>query len=485
MYVIGLDVGTTGTKAVVIDEKGMIRGSGYKEYELHSAPGGIVTQSAEDWWDAVCFAVKKAVSAVSDPENVTAIGLSTQGASMVAVDKNCRPLYDVMTWMDNRAVSETEYLDRTVGADRIYKKCGWRLAPWGDASKILWIKNHEPEIFSQTAKFLSTVEFVNFRLTNRAVIDPTNAAIRQLFDIGKADWDDEILAAVGIGRDVLPEITPTGECIGTLTPDAAEALGLSESVKVCCGAHDQYCASLGCGAVNTGDMLLATGTTWVVLGITKAAMYTDSGIAPGIHPAGGYGAMASIVSAGSALKWYKSIIDRDFKTIDIEAEKRVDSARELFALPYVAGAGFPHNRPEIHGAMFGLDICHDKYDIARAMMEGVAFEAKTVLDCFADQGMSIKTLMMTGGASRSRLWSEIVGYITGCDIYRMQEPETCCVGAGMLAAVGSGMFSDFGECKKCMVKSEKLDLPDASMYDYYREKEAKYKKLVGLVMKGI
>jgi sugar (pentulose or hexulose) kinase len=484
MYVIGLDVGTTGTKAVVIDEKGSICGSGYKEYELRSAPGGIVTQNAEDWWDAVCFAVKKAVSNVDDPENVRAIGLSTQGASMVPVDSSCHPLYDVMTWMDNRAVEEADYLDRTVGADEIYKKCGWRLAPWGDASKILWLKSNEPEVFAGASKFLSTVEFVNFRLTGHDVIDPTNAAIRQLFDISKADWDEDTLAAVGIGRDKLPNIVPTGECIGSLTAEAASALGLSTDVKVCCGAHDQYCASLGCGAVNEGDMLLATGTTWVVLGLTKAPMYTSSGIAPGIHPAGGYGAMASIVSAGSALKWYKGIIDGDFKTMDIEAEKRVDSARELFALPYVAGAGFPHNRPEVHGAMFGLDICHDKYDIARAMMEGVAFEAKSVLDCFADQGMNIKTLMMTGGASRSRLWSEIVGYITGCDIYRMQEPETCCVGAGMLAAVGSGMFSDFGECKKRMVKSEKLELPDSSMYAYYAEKEAKYKGLVSLVMKG-
>lgn len=477
MLVIGLDVGTTGTKAVVVDENGKVLGGGYKEYGLVSVYGRV-TQNACDWWDAAKFAITEAVKSV-DASEIKAISLSTQGSSMVPVNAEGEPIYDVITWMDTRSKQEAEELANAVGAEKIYRKCGWQVSPVLDAAKLIWLRQHENEVFKNADCFITTLEFINMHLTGRKVIDPTNAAIRQLFNIETGDWDDEILSACGITRERLPEVLPVGALVGNLTEKAASELGLSCDVKVYNGAHDQYCASLGSGAVEIGDMLLATGTTWVVLGVTPALLYTESHISPGIHPApGAYGAMASIVSAGSALNWYKSIIGDGFKTIDEEAEKRAESAKDLFVLPYVCGAGFPHGLPDLRGSMFGLDVGHDKFHIARAVMEGVAFEAKGVLDEFARQGMKIDKLMMTGGAARSRLWSEIVGYVTGCDIYRMNEPETCSVGAAMTAAVGVGMFESYDECRKSMVKSEKLELTDNGMKEFYAEKYARYKSLV-------
>lgn len=484
MLVIGLDVGTTGTKAIVCDEKGKILGSGYKEYELICDRAGFVSQKAADWWDAAIYAVRHATENI-DRSQIVAISLSTQGASMLAADKYGNALSEVITWMDNRAVAECEELDRTVGSETIYKKCGWRLTPAGDAAKIMWLRANMRDVFDSAACFPSTVEYMNFHLCGRYVTDPTNAAIRQLFNIETGEWDSEILAAVGIGADRLPEVMPIGACVGNLTAEAADALALSHYVKVYNGAHDQYCAALGCGAVNTGDMLLATGTTWVVLGVCDRLLYTKSHIAPGIHPAKGkFGAMASLVSAGSSLKWYKGIIDGNFAEMDAEAEKRAQSAKDLFFFPYLVGAGFPHNRPELHSSIFGLEVRHDKFDIARALMEGVAHETKLVLEEFSSQEMNIGTLMMTGGASRSRVWSEIVGYITGCDIYRMNEPETCSVGAAMIAFSGAGVFADYTECGRAMVRSEKLELPDKSMFEFYREKDARYRELLGLVLQS-
>lgn len=482
MLVIGLDVGTTGTKAVVVDGNGKVLGGGYKEYGLVSVYGRV-TQRAEDWWDAAKFAIREAVKTV-DASDIAAISLSTQGSSMVPVDKNGEPIYDVITWMDTRSKQEAEELADAVGAERIYRKCGWQVSPVLDAAKLIWLCQHENEVFAQADCFITTLEFINMHLTGRKVIDPTNAAIRQLFNIETGDWDDEILSACSITRERLPEVLPVGALVGNLTEAAAEELGLSTKVQVFNGAHDQYCASLGSGAVEVGDMLLATGTTWVVLGVTPGLLYTESHISPGIHPApGAYGAMASIVSAGSALNWFKGIIGDNFKTIDEEAAKRAEEAKDLFVLPYVCGAGFPHGLPELRGSMFGLDVGHDKFHIARAVMEGVAFEAKGVLDEFARQGMKIDKLMMTGGAARSRLWSEIVGYVTGCDIYRMNEPETCCIGAAMTAAVGAGMFSSYDECRSAMVKREKLELKDDAMREFYREKYARYTSLVDQVKK--
>lgn len=476
MLVIGLDVGTTGTKAVVVDRYGNTVGSGYREYGLHSE-GGRVTQSADDWWDSAVYAIRTAVKEVN-PEEIAAISLSTQGASMLCATKDGDPLSDVITWMDTRSADEAEALSAAIGKENIYRKSGWLPSPVLDAAKLLWIKKNEPELFERCAYFISTLEFMNMKLCGQCVIDPTNAAMRQMFNIETGKWDQEILDFIEIDESRLPRVLPIGAEVGTLTPNAAKALGLSTGVKVYNGAHDQYCASVGCGAVETGDMLLATGTTWVVLGITDKLLYTDNHISPGIHAVPGkFGALASLVSAGSALNWYRSIIDGNFRIMDEEAAKRQESAKDLFVLPYVCGAGFPHNRPDLRGMMIGLDKGHDRYDIARALMEGVAFEAAAVLSQFKENGMDISTLMMTGGAARSDLWSEIVGYVTGCDIWRMKEPETCCIGAAMTAAVGCGMFSDYNECRTVMVKREKLVLDDPAKREFYIEKSKKYASL--------
>ncbi|MBR6676684.1 MAG: hypothetical protein IKL24_05065 [Clostridia bacterium] len=476
MLVIGLDVGTTGTKAVVVDKSGNTLGSGYREYALKSE-GGKVTQSAGDWWDAAVYAIRTATKNI-DANRIVAMSLSTQAASMLCADRDGDAKSEVITWMDTRSSLEAEELSRAIGKEEIYKKSGWLPTPVLDAAKILWLKKNMPELFKATDYFISTLEYMNMKLCSRCVIDPTNAAMRQMFDIQTGKWDKAILDYIGIDESRLPEILPIGAKVGNLSATAAEELGLHTGVQVFNGAHDQYCASIGSGAIEAGDMLLATGTTWVVLGITDKLLYTESHISPGIHAVHGrYGALASLVSAGSALNWYRSIIDGDFKEMDRKAAERMESAKDLFLLPYVCGAGFPHNRPDLRGMMIGLDKGHDRYDIARALMEGVAFEAAAVLSQFKENGMDISTLMMTGGAARSDLWSEIVGYVTGCDIWRMKEPETCCMGAAMTAAVGAGIFKDYNECRSLMVKREKMNLDDPEKRAFYKEKATKYAAL--------
>ncbi len=477
MLVIGLDIGTTGTKAIVVDEKGTVLSSGYQEYGLTSRRG-LVTQNAEDWWNAAVRAIRTALQSVN-ASDVRAIGISTQGASMLAAQSDGTPLSQVITWMDTRAEKEAAVLSDTIGKEAVYRKCGWLPNPSLDAAKILWMKEHDPQTFAQADIFISTLEYINIKLTGQSCIDPTNAAIRQLFNMESGAWDEAILNLLGISQERLPQVLPVGSTVGTLTGEAAAALDLSQEVTVYNGAHDQYCASIGSGAADTGDMLLATGTTWVVLGVTDRLLYTDNHICPGIHPVQGkFGAMASLVSAGSALNWYKNIVGADFRTMDKEAATRAVGAKDLFVLPYVLGAGFPHNRTDLRGAMFGLDAGHDRYHIARAVMEGVAFEASIVLEQFAAEGMQIGKLMMTGGAARSDVWSEIVGYVTGCEIYRPSEPETCCLGAAMIAFVGLGVYDDFNTCRSAMVKSRKLELSDRAMYDFYQEKGARYRTLV-------
>lgn len=475
-YVIGLDVGTTGTKAVVCDEKGMILGKGYKEYDLIFGDRGRVEQRAEDWYGAACYAVKTAVeqSGVSG-DKIEAIALSTQGASMLAVDKNFNSLCNVITWMDKSTQSEVDELVARFGEESLYRKAGWPLGCANDIPKILWLKENRPEIFESAYSFVSTLEYMNFKMTGRNVSDPTNTAIRSLMDIEKGEYDADILDYLGIDGSKLPEIAPAGTLVGTLTAECAEAFGLSESVKIINGAHDQYCASIGSGAVSVGDMLVATGTTWVVLGITDKLIYTPSRVSPGIHPVEGlYGVMASLISAGSALKWYKNLINIDYSEIDAGASTRRDSAKDLLFAPYLAGAGFPHTDRNMKAGICGLEQSHDRFDIALALMEGVAFETKTVLREYEKFGCKISKLIMTGRTAHSDVWRGLVRDITDCEILITDEPDTCCVGAAIMAAVGVGIYPDYRTAAQNMVNIAKKDIPVRENVEFYREKYRKY-----------
>lgn len=481
MYVIGIDVGTTGTKVVLTDEKGNIVGKGYKEYSLVTLPGGKVEQRAEDWYDAAVFATRRATEGFCG--EVAAISLSTQGGSTLAVDENFEPLSMAYTWMDRRASVEIEEAAEEFGADAIYKKTGWEPDPSLDIAKLRWMRKYEKDLFYKAHMFLTTTEYMNYKLTGNAVTDPGNAAMRQLFNINTGDWDDELLDLAGVSRDRLPKCVFTGEYIGNLTEKAAEDLGLSTSVKVYNGGHDQYCAAVGCGAVEDGDMLLSTGTTWVVLGVSSAPLYTESFLAPGVHPCKGkYGNIASLRSAGSALKWLKnSIGEDDFVKMDEEAEKRRDSAKNVFFYPYFAGAGFPHNSDSINSCVLGLELMNDKYDLARALMEGIAFETRGVLEEFAKCGTEIKSLKMVGGAAKSPIWSKITADVCNCEIAFPSEPDTCCIGAAILAAVGHGIYPDYVTAGKNMIKHSGKLSPDPEAAAFYSEKYEKYKRGFALV----
>lgn len=478
MYIIGLDVGTTGTKAALIDEKGNILGKGYQEYNLTAGDGGRIEQSADAWWDAAVFSVREAVKGIDDKTQIRAIGMSTQGSTMVAVDKYFNTLCPAITWMDKRASKEAKYINDTIGGENgynAYLKTGWSTGASTDSAKIIWMRENMKDVYEKAHSFVSTVEFMNFKLTGNNVIDPTNGTIRGLVNTTTGQYDDQLIACVGVEKNRLPEIMPTGALVGKLTKKAASELNLSQETEVYNGAHDQYCASLGSGSVNPGDLLLATGTTWVIFGVADKLMFTPTRIATGIHPVEGrYGALASMVSAGSSMKWFAQQIGEDYVLIDNMAAQRRENAKNVFFFPYLAGAGFPRRNSALRSSILGLELKHDKYDMALALMEAVAFESKASLKVFEENGMPLKKLVMAGGAAKSKLWREIVGYTIGCEMYLTKEADTCCIGAGMIAAVGCGIHPDFLSCAKEMVRLEPLELKEKDMFSFYKDKFERY-----------
>lgn len=472
--VLGIDIGTTGTKTLVLDEQCNIISKGYHEYELITDIGGIIEQNADDWIDGVIISVNEALNKINNYK-VTAISLSTQGASMVIVDAYNTPMCNVITWMDSRCGKESEMLNHKFGIDTLYRKTGYRTSDSSDSSNILWFKNNYPELISDTYKYISTIEYVNHFLTGRYIIDPSNAGIRGLFNINTIKWDDEIIDFLGIENQSLPEILSTGAYIGNLSSKAAELLNLDTDVKVYNGAHDQYCAALGCGALDNGDMLLSTGTTWVVLGITDKLIFNDAYISQAIHPVDGmYGALASLKNGGSAMKWLKNnFFDESYHDIDMTAQNRIFNIPDLYFTPFFNGAGFPHTQNMLSG-IYGLQLFHDKYDIALALMEGVSFEIKSVLYKYAEQGIDIKHLKMSGGAANSGIWSKLTGYITGCDISVMNETEACALGAGLIAGVGCGMYDNYRQD----IGSKDVVCDDMRITNHYAEKYMKYQKYI-------
>jgi len=473
-YVLGIDVGTSGTKAILIDNSGKIIGKGDKGYRLYTE-GRCVEQEADDWWDACITAVKQAVSKENAP-NVRAISLSTQGATMAALDTKGKPIGRALTWMDTRAQEEADKLESIMGKDEVYRICGWRSGPSFDASKILWMKNNDE--YKEAKLYLSTIEYINLKLTGKAVIDPTNAAIRQIYNVSTGGWAEKILNMVGVSPGELPEILKTGALVGVLTDEAAVTLGLDKAVRVYNGAHDQYCASLGCGAVNDGDMFLSTGTTWVVMGITEKPIFSDTYISACTHPAEGlYGNMASLTGTGASYQWVKDtfLTNEAFSSIDEKAAKETTKCGNVFFFPWLSGAAYPIWNMNARGGFIGMDFSHGPYCMALAVMESAAFSLKNAVKDFESHGFKPKAIKIMGGAAKSKVWLDILAAVIDVPLYKMEITDSCALGAAFIAAKSEGWYSDYASAARAMVKQERIQEKTADR-NFYIEKYERYNR---------
>lgn len=473
--VIGVDVGTTCTKAVLVDEDGTIIGHGSKSYSLIS-DGRKIEQRPEDWIEAAIIAIRNTVQGI-DPRCVAAISFSTQGATTVAVNDEYQCLGNAWTWMDNRSSVELEEVKACLGEEYIYNTTGWRANSSLDLAKIRLMRSMPEYMFA--AKYLTTIEIMNHWLTGNAVIDPSNAAIRQLYHVKSGAWDDRLLEAARITSSQLPEVKSTGDLVGELRKDAAEQLGLPYGVPVYNGAHDQYCASLGTGAIHDGDLLLSTGTTWALMAISTQPLFTASYVAPGQHPVNGlYGAIASLEGSGASMQWFKNqFISEDYEILNRQVVTRRDSAKDLMFYPYLSGAKYPLWKTDARGTFTGIMLEHDRFDFARAIMEGVAFGVRKALADFEENGANIASIIMMGGAAQSHVWTEILASVCHLPVILLEQPDAGAVGAAVIAACGSGIYRDFEEACSTMVKRKAVVVPNEQDVLWYNEKFNRYNRM--------
>jgi sugar (pentulose or hexulose) kinase len=480
-YVLGIDVGTSGAKVILMDAAGNSASQGYEGYRLYNE-GNRVEQDSGDWWDACIKAVRQAAPG-DKALSIRAISLSTQGATMTAMDRRGKPLGRALTWMDGRARAQSEKLESLLGNETIYHISGWRTSPGNDASKILWMKQNGA--YRNAALYLSTLEYMNMRLTGRAVIDPTNAAIRQLFNVGSGCWDKTILEVLGISEKELPEIAPTGSLIGGLTAGAASALGITKGTPVYNGAHDQYCASIGCGAVSAGNMLVSTGTAWVLMGITETPIFSNTYIAPCPHPAKGlYGNMVSLAGAGAYYQWIRDtyLPGESFKAIDEKAAAEAPKCENLFFLPWLAGAFYPTWNPAARGGFIGMDFAVNPYAMALVVMESAVFSLNNAIKDFKAHGFTPRTIKIMGGAARSPVWLDMLTAVLDVPFYKMKITDTCALGAAFIAACGQGWYPDYAAVAAKAAHWEEVRETRADK-DFYQEKSRRYTGMLSFMEK--
>ena len=485
MYFLGVDIGSSSIKTAVlrVSEAGLpdaIIGKANIDYPTYYPIDDSSEQSADDWNHAAAVAIKTAVASMSNEEKSKIVGISfsSQAGSIYPADEDNKPLYNALTWMDRRAVAENEEKTEALGFANITDKSGWKPTPADCISKLLWLKRHEPEVFSKAKHFYTTLESVTGFLCGNFVTDPTNIALTRLYDYKAGCYIPEALEFLGITEDMLPTVAPCGSVAGKLLKSTADKCGLPEGIPVYVGAHDQYCASIGSGVTEPGQLLIATGTAWVLFGVTNDLFKAPPYPAPCSHPiAGRYGVMTSLAGCGKAIGLLASECNCTAASFDLEIEMNgAQSCREqnkdYFVCPLPEGIALPHKK----GVCKPIALSDSKapYEVALAAMESAVFEAKSVIDAFENAGFPKKgELVISGGASKSRLWTGIVSAVfSDRPICRLAEPDAPAFGAAMIAAVSAGEFESLTDAAK-LVRRIPIE-PDAAAAEFYADKYRRY-----------
>lgn len=440
-----LDLGTSSCKASLWNASGALLASGDETYPTHHPHPDWAEQHAEDWWRAACGAARRCLAAhPGGGKGIAAIGLSSQREGVVPVARDGRPLGPCIIWMDRRSRRETETLAGEFGAARLHDITGMIPDPTFTATKLLWLKAHAPEALA-AAFFLQPRDYLYFRLTGAVLTDYTLASRTMMFDIRARTWWMPMLDRLGVRQEQLPPLYASTEAPFRLTPEAADALGLTPGIPVAVGAGDRPCEALG-AAVAGGRAMESTGTATNVSMVIRAVP-TVLEVSPcSIHALPGRWLLEmGIVTTASVLRWFRDLAglsSEGLGTLEAEAAKSPPGARGLVALPFFMGARSVRLNPDARGALVGLSLGHGRGDIARAIMEGVAFEVEACLRGLRALGLQADEVRVLGGGARSDLWCQIKADVLGIPLARPRHTEAASLGAALLAGAAVGLVGD-------------------------------------------
>jgi xylulokinase len=473
-YAIGVDIGTSGTKSVLFDQKGTVISSATVEYPLYQPQNGYAEQKPEDWYNAAVSTIKTIVSESGvDSADIVGIGLSGQMHGLVMLDENNNVIRPSIIWCDQRTAKECKEITEKVGAERLVEITANPALTGFTASKILWVRNNEPENYAKCRHILLPKDYVRFMLTGVYATEVSDASGMQLLDVPNRCWSDEVLEKLDIDKALLAKVYESPEVTGTITEKAAQLTGLKAGTIVVGGAGDNAAAAVGTGVVADGKAFTTIGTSGVVFAHTsdisidaKGRVHTFCCAIPGC-----WHVMGVTQGAGLSLKWFrdnfcmeeketaKLMEVNEYYLMDKEAETVRIGADRLLYLPYLMGERTPHLDPNARGMFFGLSAMHTKKHLLRAVMEGVAYSLRDCQEIFRDMGIDISDMMACGGGGTSPLWRQMLADLYNCPVKTVSSKEGPALGVAILAFVGAGVYKTVPEACAEIIKTDKVQNP--------------------------
>ena len=477
MYYIGVDLGTSAVKLLLMEESGKIEKIVSREYPLYFPHPGWSEQNPEDWMKEAMAGIKELTSEI-DRSQVAGIGCGGQMHGLVTLDEEDHVIRPAILWNDGRTGAETEYLNTVIGKDKLSQYTANIAFAGFTAPKILWMKKNEPENFAKVKKIMLPKDYLAYCMTGSFCTDLSDASGMLLLDVKNRCWSKEMLEICGITEEQLPKLYESWQVVGTLKPEIASELGLSADVKFVAGAGDNAAAAVGTGTVGDGQCNISLGTSGTVFISSKDFGVDENNALHSFdHADGRYHLMGCMLSAASCNKWWSEEIlhTKDFAK---EQERIVKlGENQVFFLPYLMGERSPHNNPDARAVFFGMSMDTTREEMTQAVLEGVAFGLRDSLEVARSLGIKIERTKICGGGAKSPLWKKIIANVMNLKVDVPAVEEGPSMGGAMLAAVGCGAYPDVETIAEKFVHVVETVEPDPELVAKYEERYQKFKKL--------
>jgi xylulokinase len=491
-FLLGIDIGTSGTKTVLFDDIGSTITSSTKEYPLYQPQNGWAEQEPLDWWNAVCESTSEVISKSGiKAQDIKGIGLSGQMHGLVMLDGEGKVLRKSIIWCDGRTAKECEEITQKVGKEKLIDITANPALTGFTASKILWVRNNEPQIYEKCRKILLPKDYIRYMLTGEFATEVSDASGMQLIDIKNRCWSDEVLQKLQIDKALLSDVYESYVISGSISNIAAKQTGLAAGTPVAGGAGDQAAGAVGNGIVKEGIISSTIGTSGVVFAHTDTPIIDKLGrVHTFCHAVpNSWHIMGVTQAAGLSLKWFRDnfcsnetevakLLECDpYVLMDKQSSLSPAGANGMFYLPYLMGERTPHLDPNARGVFFGLSAIHTKRDMLRAIMEGVSYSLKDCMEIIKATGINTSEVRASGGGGKSALWRQMQADMFGCAVNTVNSSEGPALGVALLAGVGVGVYSTVQQACECVIKTDKTLLPIVENSITYEKNYELYKKL--------
>lgn len=477
MFYIGIDLGTSAVKLLLMEENGKIERVVSKEYPLFFPKAGWSEQNPEDWYDKTIEGLRELLDGV-DKSKVAGISFGGQMHGLVTLDEQDQVIRPAILWNDGRSTKETDYLNEVVGKDKLSNYTANIAFTGFTAPKILWMKENEPELFSRIQKIMLPKDYVAYRLSGSFCTDYSDAAGMLLLDVAKKQWSKEMMDICGVTESQLPKLYESYEVVGTLKEEIGNLLGLSTDVKIIAGAGDNAAAAIGTGTVVDGACNLSLGTSGTLfISSDQFKVDPNNSLHAFCHSNGHYHLMGCMLSAASCNKWWMEEI---LKTTDFSKEQEPIVSlgeNQVYYLPYLMGERSPHNDPYARATFVGMTMDTTREQMTQAVLEGVIFALRDSLEVARSLGITISSTKICGGGAKSQLWKKMVANIMNVKVEIIESEEGPALGGAILAAVGCNAYESVEEATKKLVKVVEAIEPEEELVKKYEERYQKFRAI--------